>query len=272
MGGEISADPRPGDDRQDVKTLAELIRSAVKDSIGSEKKVGLLFSGGVDSTCLAIAARKHARVTLYLVGTPDSHDMRWGREAAYTLDLPIVEVGVTEENVLASLKDLVRNHGLGIPRWTTTFIGFNIAVPLVNEELIMSGQGADELFGGYRKYGEMSREEAERTMLADLRELRDEEVPLYQKIAASRGKGLEVPFLDKDLADFAAEIPLNQKLTGNRNKAIFRDAVKVLGVPEAVAERPKKAMQYGSGISKILKAYLKDAGQDLSELMIEIKT
>ncbi|KYK30591.1 MAG: hypothetical protein AYK23_00950 [Candidatus Proteinoplasmatales archaeon SG8-5] len=229
-----------------------------------------MFSGGVDSTCLAIAARKHADVTLYLCGTPDSQDMTWGREVAYTLDLPTVEVEVTKENVLASLEDLVNNHGLDNPRWATTFIGFNMAVPMVEEGLVMSGQGADELFGGYRKYAETAPEEAEKMMLADLKELRDEEAPLYRRIADSQGKRLSVPFLEQKIVDYGIRLPYDTKLSENRNKAVLRDAARLLGVPEVVAERPKKAMQYGSGVSKILKEYLKEAGMDLSDVMVQL--
>lgn len=224
----------------------------------------------MDSTCLAVAARKHADVTLYLAGAPDSHDMIWGKEVAYTLDLPTVEIEVTKESVLASLDDLVKNHGLDVPRWTTTFIGFNIVAPRMKEKLIISGQGADELFGGYKKYTEMNQNDAENMMLADLKELRDGEAPMYKKIAASYGKKLAVPFLEQGIVDFAASVPFEHKLAGGRNKVILRDAARILGVSEAVAERPKKAMQYGSGISKILKAHLKEIGQTLAELMGEI--
>lgn len=251
--------------------LTETIRSSVKGCIGQNDKVGLLFSGGVDSATLAVVASKYADVTLYLAGTPDSHDMKWGTDVGYALDLPVVKIEISENDVMASLEDLVCNHGLDNPRWMTTFVAFNIVAPQVKEALIMSGQGADELFGGYRKYAECSREEAEKMMMGDLEELLELETPLYRKIALSRKKELAVPFLEPEVVAMGKSLPFEEKLDGKRNKVALRAAARTLGVPESIAEHPKKAMQYGSGVSKILKAHLREVGLSLSELMSSLQ-
>ncbi len=251
--------------------LAETIRSSVERCIGQNDKVGLLFSGGVDSAALAVVARKFADVTLYLAGTPDSHDMKWGTEVGYALDLPVVKMDVSKNDVMTSLEDLVCIHGLDNPRWMTTFIAFNIVASQVKETLIMSGQGADELFGGYRKYTECSRNDGEKMMLADLEELLELEMPMYRQIALSMEKELAVPYLEPEVVAMGKSLPFEEKLDGERNKIVLRAAARALGVPESIAEHPKKAMQYGSGVSKILKAHLREVGLSLSELISQLK-
>jgi asparagine synthase (glutamine-hydrolysing) len=251
--------------------LAETLRSSVKRCIGQDDRVGLLFSGGVDSATLAVVARKFADVTLYLAGTPDSHDMIWGTEVGYSLDLPVIKIDVSKKTVLTSLEDLVWNHGLDNPRWMTPFIAFNIVAPKVKERLIMSGQGADELFGGYRKYAECTKEAAEKMMQADLEELLELETPLYRQIVLSMGKEMSVPFLDSEVAAMGKSLPFEEKLDGEKNKVALRKAARELGVPKSIAEHQKKAMQYGSGVSKILKGHLREVDLNLSELISQLK-
>jgi len=249
------------------KQLDDVIRSTVKYSVGTEEKVGLLFSGGVDSAVLAVVARKFADVTLYVAGTPGSHDMIAGQESGYVLDLPVVPIIISKRKVLDSLEDLVCNHGLDNPKWATALIAFNIIVKNTTEDVIMSGQGADEQFGGYRKYADLPGEEAMNMMDSDLSELLDHEKALYHTIVNDHKKTLAMPFLEPAVVEFSSGLPFGAKLAGGRNKVILRDTARLLGVPVAIAERKKKAIQYGTGVSKILKAHLKEKGVTLPELM-----
>lgn len=254
-----------------TEKLSGALRSSVKNCIGPNEKIGLLFSGGVDSAALAVVARKFSGLTLYLAGTPDSHDMEWGREVGYTLDLPVVTIEISKKEVIASFEDLVCNHGLDNPRWMTTFIAFNLILPHVKESLIMSGQGADELFGGYRKYADCPKKEAEKMMLVDLEELLELETPVYRQIALSMGNELAIPYLEPDIVSIGKIIPFEEKIDNERNKIVLRNAARALGLPEAISEHPKKAMQYGSGVSKIMKAHLREVDMSLSELISSLR-
>jgi asparagine synthase (glutamine-hydrolysing) len=72
----------------------------------------------------------------------------------------------------------------------------------------------------------------------------------------ANGVELRVPFLDKDIIDIALDIPAGYKIRDSEDvlrKHILRDVAKDLGVPDYIADRPKKAAQYGTGINKILK-------------------
>lgn len=255
----------------EAERLAGLLSDSVKNCIGGEKKAALLFSGGLDSTILAVLARKRTDLTLYVVGTPDSLDMRNATETAYILDLPLVKREIGKMEMIASLDKLVREHDFNTPRWATTFIASHFALSTVKEKTVLSGQGADELFGGYKKYAKLGKNEASKIMLADLSELLKSEMPAYKALASGFGKNFRVPFLETEVMEFAKSIPFECKLDGSADKIILRHAAKILGVPEAAAAREKKAMQYGSGISKVLKAHLRSEGRTLSELMAEMR-
>jgi len=122
-------------------------------------------------------------------------------------------------------------------------------------EIIMLGQLADELFGGYAKYeAALSRNgeaEASRMMSEDVDQcglrgfVRDE--------AACRGWcEPRFPFAQKGLAKFGESLPVSFKIRGGVRKAVLREAAVILGLPRDIASKPKKAAQYSSGLMKLL--------------------
>ena len=75
-------------------------------------------------------------------------------------------------------------------------------------------------------------------------------------VSMANGVELRVPFLDKDIISLALDIPARYKIKDSDDllrKHILRDVAKSIGVPDYIADRPKKAAQYGSGINRILK-------------------
>jgi asparagine synthase (glutamine-hydrolysing) len=90
----------------------------------------------------------------------------------------------------------------------------------------------------------------------------------------ANGVELRVPFLDNDIINLALDIPAKYKIKDNEDvlrKHILRDAAKSIGVPDYIADRPKKAAQYGSGINKILKKRVLRSF-DIEEFIESLKT
>ena len=278
----------------------ELLKDGLYESV--EKRVenivniGLIFSGGVDSTILALILKSIAQkrekdnnlkplnIKLYSVGLENSQDIEFSKKIAAELNLDlktiIIDEGIVKDNVskvLTAIEDAnVMKLGVGMTIY--------LASKAMHEEGIkvaISGQGADELFGGYNRYLKHFEDNTLFDAYFDL----DEEiyhdianmyhVNLERDDAVSMANGVElrVPFLDKDVIELALDIPAKFKIRDGDDllrKHILRDLAKDIGVPDYIADRPKKAAQYGSGINKILKKKVLK-GFDIEEFVESLK-
>ena len=122
-------------------------------------------------------------------------------------------------------------------------------------EVIMLGQLADELFGGYAKYQARLKNEGKKAAAA----MMDQDVRNYIGIgvrrdadACSRWLEPRFPFMEKEVVDLGKTIPITYKVMGGVRKAVLREAAVSLGVPEDLRGMAKKAAQYSSGIQKLV--------------------
>ena len=275
--------------------------SAVLKRVENITDVGLIFSGGVDSTILALILKEIAQkrndtntveegivkplnVKLYSVGVENSQDIKFSKKIAEELNLPLKTIIIDETTVKESIKpvltaiedDNIMKLGVGMTIYLATK-----AMKEDGIKVALSGQGADELFGGYNRY----LKHFEENSLIDAYFSLDEEiyhdianmyhVNLERDDAVSMANGVElrVPFLDKDIIDLALDIPGKYKIKNGEDllrKHILRDSAKSIGVPDYIALRPKKAAQYGSGINKILKKKVLRSF-DMEEFMESLK-
>ena len=127
-----------------------------------------------------------------------------------------------------------------------------------NQKVILSGQGADELFCGYNRYKNKYDAPSEllEELIYDLNNMYHVNLERDDKATMSNSMELRVPFLDKNVIETATKIPIKYMLHSNDDKVrkhILREVAYEMGVPEYIAFRPKKAAQYGTGIDKIIK-------------------
>jgi len=144
-------------------------------------------------------------------------------------------------------------------------------------DVLLSGQGADELFGGYRRYLNIYKtkgfEKVAESLFRDTLTSyetnfqRDEPLCTYHKIE------LRLPFVDTSVVRFALSLPVSLKIQSADDclrKRILRQLAKALGVPAFVAERPKKAIQYSTGVDKALRDLAKTKGSTLHEYVSKV--
>ena len=125
-----------------------------------------------------------------------------------------------------------------------------------NSKILLSGSGADEIFGGYARYKNLYRkneiEEMECEMKKDQKIYWQKNISRDDRVISSSGKELRTPFIIQSLWKFANRLPL-QFLFGDLNnlqeKFILRKLSEAYGL-QVAAVAPKRALQFGSGIAK----------------------
>ncbi|PIN99054.1 MAG: hypothetical protein COT90_01420 [Candidatus Diapherotrites archaeon CG10_big_fil_rev_8_21_14_0_10_31_34] len=220
-------------------------------------KAAVLFSGGVDSTVIAKAVSSMIPETeLFSVGMQDSHDLNSAARASDELGLKL-HTRVLEKDELKDLSlkclsllsffDEMQLH-LAVPEYAVCEL-----VKKKGFSTIFSGQGSDEIFGGYHSYTKFSLNKVQNEIWHSIFNLWSRN--LYREDLISMNFYLEhrIPFLDKDLICTSMRIPVNQKIFSSKDnlrKRVLRKLALDLGISEEIALKPKKALQYGSGVSK----------------------
>ncbi|WP_324736186.1 asparagine synthase (glutamine-hydrolyzing) [Thermococcus sp. SY098] len=248
------------------KSIIKSLEYSVKMRVG--KKTGVLFSGGLDSSLLALLSSKYSNVTLYAAGAEGSQDLEWARKVSdmlglglkeYVFDISDVEE-VIPKVVFAIEEPNPMNLAIGIPLYFATKLAKED-----NCKLLLSGQGADELFGGYFKYLENPG-----LMEKDLIELGEKNLARDDKIAMLNSVEGRFPFLDLNVVRTALRTPTEFKIKNGIRKAILREVAFELGLPKEVAYREKKACQYGTNSQKILQKIAKNRGMKTREFVHKV--
>jgi asparagine synthase (glutamine-hydrolysing) len=244
-----------------AKTLASLVEESVRKRVRGQGRVAVSFSGGLDSSLLAMVAARHAEVVLCSAYVPGSKDEGQTARAAALLGLKL-ETALLDERSLVE-----RSRNAQLPPGEATamdralwciFSTTSEVAKRANARMILLGQLADELFGGYRKYAARAQEEgepaAERMMRDDVRACADRGF-LRDEAACSASCEVRFPYADARIDSFASRLPLGYKMRGGVRKAVLRAAAVELGLPEELAAAPKRAAQFSSGAAKLLRRH-----------------
>ncbi len=237
---------------------------AVRDKI-STRSTGVLFSGGIDSSVVAALVARHSEPTLYTVGVEGAHDLTVAKSTAEGLGLNWVGVVVGEDKIRQAIKGMIPIFGTS-PLTISFEMPLYLILGVAEEDLLLCGQGADELYAGYSRYRSMDEAAMRSAMAHDAEALIGHGMGVERKAADLFGKTLIHPFLDPEVVRVSLDLPLEMLIRGDENKAILRDVGRALGLGP-IADRRKKAAQYGSGIMNAMKAMAKREGLTLSEMV-----
>lgn len=221
------------------------------------KKAGILFSGGVDSTVIAKSVSSLIPETeLFSVGMQDSHDLnsaiKASDELGLKLHLRVIEKDELKDISLKALSVLSffdeMQLQLAVPEYAVCEL-----VKKKGFSTIFSGQGSDEIFGGYHSYTKFSQNKIQEEIWHSIFNLWSRNLYREDIISEHFSLGHRLPFLDKDLICISMRIPVNQKIFNSKDnlrKRVLRKLALDLGISEEIAFKPKKSLQYGSGVSK----------------------
>jgi asparagine synthetase B (glutamine-hydrolysing) len=268
-----------------IRGLQELIVTSVTRRIPPNKNinVGVLFSGGVDSTLIALLLQKfNVTFTCITVGFQDGNakepeDVTESRRIAQEMGFEQVVVLLNLEQMHELFKKTVMILGPELTNVVNVGVGsVEIAGFEKGKELgityFFGGLGSEELFAGYDRH-EKALETGGFTALHDeciagLKGMYRRDLLREAAIAKALDVGVATPFLDKDLLEFSLTIPPQYKINGSHTfvgrargdvpmertvkKLILREAAVALGLPEHASFRPKRAAQYGSRTNNAL--------------------
>lgn len=265
----VSKDGRSYDEQK--KVLRRALETAVKGQLMCDVPYGVLLSGGLDSSIVSAIAKKYSAKRIetdgsqdawwpslhsFAVGLKDSPDLERAREAAEFIGTVHHEINFTVQEGFDALSDVIYH----IETYDVTTVRASIPMYLLARvvksmgiKMVLSGEGADEIFGGYLYFHKAP----------DAREFHEETVRklsklyLYDCLRANKSLaawGVEgrVPFLDKEFLDIAMSLNPEVKMCpGNViEKKILREAFADM-LPESITERQKEQFSDGVGYSWI---------------------
>jgi len=274
-----------------LKELRAELEKAIKRQLMSDVPYGVLISGGLDSSVIAAIAAKYRkdrvesddkeeawwpRLHSFAVGLKDSPDMKFAKKVATHIGTIHHEIVFTIEEGFDAIRDVIYH----LETFDTTSI--RAATPMylmarkiksMGIKMVLSGEGADEIFGGYLYFHMApSAKEFHEETVRKLFALSKYDCLRANKSTAAWGLETRVPFLDKDFLEYAMSIDPTDKMCPGKviEKKILREACKDL-LPEEILWRQKEQFSDGVGYGWIdyLKKYAEEYITD--EMMSRVK-
>ncbi|MGN6792434.1 MAG: asparagine synthetase B family protein, partial [Streptosporangiaceae bacterium] len=247
----------------DAGEVAALVRAAIADAIAvrteTRLRVGVILSGGLDSSLtLAHVRERHPDCVAFTVGAPGSADIEYASKLA-------ADLGVRHE-IIEIQPRLIRLHevreAIRISELTEygDIINAVVSVPLFRRiasmgiKVVLTGDGSDELFGGYAMYDQIAPAQARRLFLHKLANLGRTELQRVDRTSMASGVEVRVPFLDPVVVDLAMRLPLTLKVRDGTEKWILRQAFADV-LPDYIRRRPKNPMSHASGLHERTRLY-----------------
>ncbi|MDM4718807.1 asparagine synthase-related protein [Micromonospora sp. WMMA1363] len=247
----------------DPDEAAQLVRAALTDSIrtrvDTDLTVGVVLSGGLDSSLTLLHVREmHPDCVAVTVGVPESPDLVHARRLARDLGVPHEVVELRPRDIrLAEVREAIRISEL---TEYGDIINAVVSVPLFRRlrelgvKVALTGDGSDELFGGYPMYHQVGPAAARRLFRYKLRNLGRTELQRVDRTSMAYGVEARVPFLDLGVVELAMRLPVGLKMREGQEKWILREAFADL-LPDYIRRRPKNPMSYSSGLHERARLY-----------------
>ncbi|MDP3742114.1 MAG: asparagine synthase B [Candidatus Micrarchaeota archaeon] len=269
-------------DRVPIANLRIELETAVKRQMMADVPFGVLISGGLDSSLIAVIASKHykqmrlkatgeikaklpKKLYSFSIGLRDSPDLTYAKKVASYLGTNHHEIIFTEQEGLDALRDViyhVETFDVTTIRASTPMYLMARKIKSTGIKMVLSGEGADEMFGGYLYFHMApSAKEFHEETVRKLFSLSKYDCLRANKSTAAWGVETRVPFLDKEFLEYAMAIDPSEKLCPGPKieKEILRKAFQGY-LPDEILWRQKEQFSDGVGYSWI--ASLKQHGEE----------
>ena len=259
------------DNPTSIEELRDALEAAVHRQLMSDVPYGVLLSGGLDSSVVSAVAKKYSamrvenhdqsaawwpRLHSFAVGLEGSPDLAAARKVADHIDTVHHEIHFTVQEGLDAIRDVIyhlETYDVTTIRASTPMYLMARVIKSMGVKMVLSGEGADELFGGYLYFHKAPNAQAfhEETN-RKLSKLHMYDCLRANKSLAAWGVEGRVPFLDKEFIDVAMRLNPGDKLiqNGRIEKWVVRKAFEEY-LPEEVTWRQKEQFSDGVGYSWI---------------------
>jgi len=275
------AEPAPVTLDEAASRLRALLEESIRRRTHGVKEVAVAFSGGLDSSLVAyLASKLGVKVDLLHVSMENQTETEEAIEASDKLNLPLQVHLFKDSDVEKTLPKVVALIEEADPIKASVGLPFYWAAEKASEagfRVMLAGQGADELFGGYQRYvSEVCKngdDAVRKTMYGDVIRIHESNLERDLKITGFFDVELRLPFASFELAEFALSLPLEYKIEPKPDtlrKLVLRKVALDAGMPPSVVVKPKKAVQYSTGINDAIKRVAKKYGKTVNEYLGEL--
>ena len=254
-----------------LEDLHDALADAVHRQLMSDVPYGVLLSGGLDSSITSALAKLYSEKRIesgdtqgawwpqlhsFAVGLEGSPDLAAAQKVAKHIDSIHHEIKFTIQEGLDAIKDVIyhlETYDITTIRASTPMYLMARAIKAMGIKMVLSGEGADEIFGGYLYFHKApNSEEFHKETVRKLNKLYEYDCLRANKSLAAWGIEGRVPFLDKEFMDVAMRLnPKDKMITPDKmEKWVLRKAFEKY-LPESVAWRQKEQFSDGVGYSWI---------------------
>ena len=252
--------------------ILEKVRSRLTGTVGRQMMgdvpVGVFLSGGLDSSLVAaIAARwyeeRGEKLKTFAVGLADSPDLLAARAVAEYLDTEHYESIYTGEEALGVLPEVIRTIENFDPSLVRSAVPNYILAEFTarHVKVVLTGEGADEIFAGYEYLRDFrTEEELHAELVRTIEGLHDLNLQRADRVTMAHGLEARVPFLELDMISLGLSLPAGWKLAGEgqEEKRLLRQAFEGW-LPDDFLWRKKAQFGDGSGAASVLKARMEES-------------
>ena len=245
---------------EQYQKLFDYIKNAISETVPG-KKIGIAYSGGVDSTLISkICFDMGYDITLLTIGFPESHDILFAKEVNEFLKYPHHVLEIDSESFPSICKKINQTIQTENLSWNENSIAFYYVSKLAKSlslDTVVTANGIDELFCGYNAYREAF-SEGESRIHQVMDEKLENELKMMKAVnlvASEFDVKILQPLLHSKFIDYAKTISISEKIHDSEDiyrKHIIRKLASQIDVPEISCNKRKKALQYGSKIHKAL--------------------
>ncbi|MDR0581669.1 MAG: asparagine synthase B [Prevotellaceae bacterium] len=259
------------DNSTDLDTLRDALEAAVERQLMTDVPYGVLLSGGLDSSIISAVAKKYAakrvesgntqdawwpQLHSFAIGLEGSPDLKAAQAVAAHIGSVHHEIHFTIQEGLDALRDVIyhiETYDVTTVRASTPMYLMSRIIKSMGIKMVLSGEGADEVFGGYLYFHKApNAEEFHKETVRKISKLHLYDCLRANKSLASWGVEGRVPFLDKEFLDVAMRLNPKDKMAGNgkMEKWVLRKAFEHY-LPASVAWRQKEQFSDGVGYNWI---------------------